>query len=123
MASLDAIKAAIEVYKALDDKKGNKITVIDISAISTLADYFIIADGANLPQVEALVDNVKEKMHAIGRESRRVEGVRNCGWVLLDYEDIVVHVFTTQDRSFYDLERVWCDGKKVSLEELELLTA
>lgn len=104
--------------RALNDKKGEDIKVIDISRISTVADYFIIANGTNTPQVDALVDNVieellKEKIHA-----ERVEGVRSSGWILMDYNDVVIHVFSKEDRLFYDLERIWRDGLEVNMEEL-----
>ena len=118
MADITSKELALAAAEALDEKKGGNISIIEIGDITTIADYFIIADGANAPQVEALVDNVKEKLYQIGREPKRVEGVKNCGWVLLDYEDVVIHVFSKQDRLFYDLERVWRDGKNVSVEEL-----
>lgn len=109
------VKTAV---RALNDKKGEDIKVIDISKISTVADYFIIANGTNIPQVEALVDNVteellKEKIHA-----ERVEGVRSSGWILMDYNDVVIHVFSKEDRLFYDLERIWRDGIEVNTQEL-----
>ena len=116
MTSKDLARVACE---ALEEKKGGNIQVINIGEVSTIADYFVICDGANAPQVEALVDNVKEKLFTLGRSPKRVEGMRNCGWILLDYEDVVVHVFSKQDRLFYDLERVWRDGKTVSVEELQ----
>jgi ribosome-associated protein len=116
MTSKDLARVACE---ALEEKKGGNIQVINIGEVSTIADYFVICDGANAPQVEALVDNVKEKLFKLGRSPKRVEGMRNCGWILLDYEDVVVHVFSKQDRLFYDLERVWRDGKTVSVEELQ----
>jgi ribosome-associated protein len=116
MTSKDLARVACE---ALEEKKGGNIQVINIGEVSTIADYFVICDGANAPQVEALVDNVKEKLFKLGRSPKRVEGMRNCGWILLDYEDVVVHIFSKQDRLFYDLERVWRDGKTVSVEELQ----
>ncbi len=116
MTSKDLARVACE---ALEEKKGGNIQVINIGEVSTIADYFVICDGANAPQVEALVDNVKEKLFKLGRSPKRVEGMRNCGWILLDYEDVVIHVFSKQDRLFYDLERVWRDGKTVSVEELQ----
>jgi len=108
-------KAAVE---ALEDKKGSNIKIIEIGDISPVADYFIISDGSNTSQVEAMVDSVKEKLYRMGYEPRRVEGTRDSGWVLMDYNDIVVHVFSSNDRLFYDLERVWKDGKTVSFDEL-----
>ncbi|MBE5967227.1 MAG: ribosome silencing factor [Lachnospiraceae bacterium] len=106
-------------YQALEEKKGEDIQVIEIKEISILADYFIIANGTNASQVDALVDSVKETLAEHGYEPRRIEGVRSASWILLDYGDLVVHVFSKEDRLFYNLERIWRDGKAISKEELE----
>lgn len=107
-------------YNALDEKKGEDIQIIDISSISVMADYFVIANGNNISQVQALVDNVEEKMHLAGFEIKRREGNRSSTWVLLDYGDVVVHIFDSGDRLFYDLERLWSDGRRISTSELGL---
>jgi ribosome-associated protein len=106
-------------YEALEDKKGEDIQVIEIKDISIIADYFIIANGSNAPQVDALVDSVKDKLGREGFEPKRIEGVRSASWVLMDYGDLVVHVFSKEDRLFYNLERIWRDGKTVSKDQLE----
>lgn len=106
-------------YNALTDKKGEDVRVIQITEIASFADYFIIADGNNPSQITALVDNVEEQMSKAGFEPKRIEGVRNSNWVLMDYGDIIVHVFSKEDRLFYDLERIWKDGKELSEEDLE----
>lgn len=106
-------------YKALEDKKSEDIRVIEIGEISVLADYFIIANGNSSSQVDAMVDAVQEELSKEGFEPKRVEGVRSSGWILLDYGDLVVHIFSKEDRLFYDLERIWRDGKNISKEELE----
>jgi ribosome-associated protein len=106
-------------YQALEEKKGEDIQVIEIKEISILADYFIIANGTNASQVDALVDNVKETLSKHGYEPQRIEGVRSASWILMDYGDIVVHVFSKEDRLFYNLERIWRDGKTIPKEELE----
>lgn len=105
-------------YSALDEKKGEDIKIIDISDISVMADYFVIANGNNISQVQALVDNVEEKMYKAGFNIKRKEGNRSSTWVLLDFGDVVVHVFDSEDRLFYDLERLWSDGKVVNIEEI-----
>lgn len=105
-------------YKALEDKKSEDIKVIEIGTISILADYFIIANGNSSSQVDAMVDAVQEELAKAGFEPKRVEGVRSSGWILLDYGDIVVHIFSKEDRLFYDLERIWRDGRDISREEL-----
>lgn len=106
-------------YRALDEKKGQDIKILDISGITVMADYFLIASGGSQPQLQALMDNVQEKMNKAGFEVKRIEGNRNSSWILLDYGDVVVHVFHQDDRLFYDLERIWCDGKEVAPEALE----
>jgi ribosome-associated protein len=106
-------------YEALDEKKAEDITVLEIGDISIIADYFIIANGTNSSQVQALVDNVQEVLAKSGHHPKRIEGVRSTNWILLDYGDVVVHVFSKEDRLFYDLERIWRDGKTVSKEQLD----
>ena len=104
--------------KALDDKKGEDIKVIDISQISVLADYFIIANGTNDSQVSALVEAVEEELDKAGFEVKQREGYGLGNWVLLDFGNIIVHVFDKENRLFYDLERIWRDGKTVEVSEL-----
>ncbi len=114
----EQVKMLKTAYRALDEKKGEDIKIIDISDISVVADYFIIANGNNISQVQALVDNVEEKMHEAGFTIKRIEGNKSSTWVLLDFGDVVVHVFDTEDRLFYDLERIWSDGKIIDIEQL-----
>lgn len=104
---------------ALDDKKAEDISVIDISEVSVLADYFIIAGGNNTSQIQALADSVEEKLGKAGYPLKQIEGYQSANWVLLDFGDIIVHIFDRENRLFYDLERIWRDGKKVNTEELK----
>lgn len=105
-------------YDALDEKKGTDIKIIDISKISVIADYFIIATGSSSNQVSALVENVEEQMHKNGFTMKQREGGGHSPWVLLDYTDVIVHVFDKESRSFYNLEHIWHDGREVAREEL-----
>ena len=105
------------VCRALDEKKGRDIKVIDIHDVSVIADYFVIASGSNQNQVQAMVDNVEEQLGRAGFEPKQVEGVRNSSWILMDYGDVIVHVFDEENRLFYDLERIWRDGKTLDMEE------
>jgi ribosome-associated protein len=84
-----------------------------------MADYFIIANGNNPNQVQALVDNVQEELFKAGYEMKEIEGYRQGAWVLLDFNDIIIHVFDKENRLFYDLERIWKDGKEINLSEVE----
>ena len=114
----DEIKSMLKiVYDALDEKKGYDITVIDIHEISSIADYYVITHGTSQSQVQALVDNVQEKMHKAGY-SCSVEGMRAANWVLMDYQDVIVNVFSKDDRSWFDLERIWRDGRFLTPEEI-----
>ncbi len=115
MNSKELVKIA---YTALDDKKGHDIRIIDINEVSSMGDYFIIADGSNKNQVQALCDNVEEFMHKAGAKLKNREGYSNGGWILLDYYDIIVHIFVEEERSFYDLEHIWRDGRLVSIGDL-----
>ena len=118
MADQKAKEMARLAYQALDDKKAADISIIDIGEISVLADYFIIASGTNRNQVQALADNVEEQLGKAGYEVRQTEGYRSANWVLMDYGDIIVHVFDSENRLFYDLERIWSDGKTIHPEDL-----
>ena len=110
---------ALLAVEALEDKKAEDITINDISEVSVLADYFIIADGSNRNQVQAMADEVEERLYKAGYEQKQIEGYQTANWILMDYQDIIVHIFDEENRLFYDLERIWRDGKIVSEEELE----
>ncbi len=103
--------------KAIDDKKALDIKVIDIREVSVIADYFVIASGSNLNQVQAIVDNVEEQLGRAGFEPKQIEGTRNSNWILMDYGDLIIHVFDEENRLFYDLERIWRDGKELDTSE------
>ena len=107
------------VIDALEEKKAEDITILDISEISVLADYFVIADGNNRNQVQAMADSVEEALGRAGYEPKQIEGYQTANWILMDYGDIIVHIFSREDRLFYDLERIWRDGKMLeSVDEL-----
>lgn len=105
-------------YNALDEKKGEDIKIIDIGDVSVIADYFIIANGSNESQVRALVDSVETELNKAGYFVKQIEGYGLGNWVLLDFGDIIVHVFDKENRLFYDLERIWRGGKTLDIESL-----
>lgn len=114
--SKEMVKLAVE---ALEEKKGEDVKIIDIEGVSVIADYFVLASASNANQTQALVDNVEEKLFKAGYECHQKEGSMSSTWVLMDYGDVIVHVFSKEDRLFYDLERIWRDGKIVeSVDEL-----
>ena len=103
---------------ALEDKKGEDIRVIDIHEVSVLADYFLIASGSNGNQVQAMADNVEEELGKAGYPCRQVEGYQSANWILMDYGDIIVHVFSRDQRDFYNLERLWRDGEEIDISSM-----
>lgn len=115
---MDSREMAKLACAALEDKKAGDIQVIDIGEISVIADYFIIADGENQNQLEAMKDAVDEALYKAGITVKQVEGNNKSTWILMDYGDIIVHIFSREDRLFYDLERIWRDGKTVDPKEL-----
>ena len=113
--SKEMVKIAVE---ALENTKAEDIEILDISEVSSLGDYFIIASGTNRSQIQAMADKVEEALYKKGYKKKDVEGYDNAFWILQDFEDIIVHLFDKENRVFYDLERIWRDGKKVTTEEL-----
>lgn len=106
------------IYDALEDKKANDIKIIDIRNVSVIADYFIIADGSNHNQIQAMARNVEEEMGKQSVHPKQIEGFQSANWILMDYNDVIVHIFSSEDRLFYDIERVWRDGKSIALSDL-----
>lgn len=108
-----ALELVNVIKAALDEKKIEDIKIIDISEVSIMADYFIIGSGSNRNQIQAAVDNVSEKAHDIKCNPKQIEGYETANWVLMDFGDVIAHVFDKENRLFYDLERIWSDGKPV----------
>ena len=107
-----------KIYEAIDDKKAIDIKVIDISGVSIVADYFIIASASNPNQLEALEDAADKVMYEQDILPKQVEGGKNSPWILMDYGDIIVHLFTEEGRDFYNLERIWRDGIEVDINSI-----
>lgn len=101
---------AEKVKEWIDAKNGTDIQVLDIAEISSIADYFVIASGNSERQVKAIADNIEYEAGKLGIDAKGIEGEREARWILMDYYDVVVHIFHEQERQFYDLERLWKDG-------------
>jgi len=112
----DLLKEVKIAYDAVSDKKGEDIKVLDISKISSIADYFVIATGNNLSQIRAMADEVDEKLAKAGFMAKYMEGYQKAEWILLDFGAIIVHLFNSENREFYDLERIWADAEQVNFE-------
>lgn len=115
MKAIDKVKI---ICNAIDDKKGEDIKVIDIHEISIIADYFVIASAGNSSQMQALVDNIDEELGKQKVSPKSIEGGRDSSWILMDFGDVIVHLFPQEERIFYDLERIWRDGKVLEVSNL-----
>jgi len=115
---MDSREIAKLACNALAEKKAEGVKVIDIRNISVIADYFVLADGANQNQLQAMQSAVDEALYKAGIHAKQVEGNNNSTWILMDYGDIIVHIFSKEDRLFYDLERIWRDGVVIEPDEL-----
>lgn len=116
--ALDVNTVLETAVKAIDGKKANNIVALYMRNVSLMADYFVIADAASNRQVQAIVTEVKDKVQAAGGEVKLIEGFQSADWVLVDLGDVIVHVFSTEQRDFYNLERLWHDAPYVDLTTL-----
>ena len=114
---MEPIKMAEIAVKALDRKKASDITAIKIEDITTLADYFVIASASSSTQLKALADEVEYELEQQGVNCHHREGMQSQEWILLDYGDIIVHVFIKDSRAFYNLDKMWSDGEAIDISE------
>ncbi len=111
-------KMARLAIEALENKKAEDIRVIDISGVSVLGDYFILATGNNRNQIQTLSNEAERLLGMNGYKVKQVEGYDTANWILLDYGDIIIHIFDKDNRLFYNLERIWRDGRDISPHEV-----
>lgn len=111
--STEMANKAVELLKS---KKAKDIRLLDIHEISTLADYFIITTGTSTTQVQAMADELEEKMQLGGYKLYHKEGFRGGRWILMDFSNVVVHIFHSEEREFYNLERIWVDAKDIPVD-------
>src|SRR5512135_2467895 len=103
---------------ALEDKKAFDIVLLDISKVASFASYFLMCSGDSSRQIQAIADEVEKKLKENGIRPNHVEGYRHAEWILMDYVDLVVHVFSKSARAYYDLERLWRDGKRLDAQRV-----
>lgn len=115
---MTAYETAVAAAKAIDGKKGLNIQVIEIGDVSVIADYMVIATGNSSTHVKALADEVEYRLDEAGISVSHIEGYRSNTWILLDYIDVIVHVFDNEARDFYDLDRMWADGNPVDVSDI-----
>ncbi|SER79872.1 ribosome silencing factor [Salisediminibacterium halotolerans] len=104
--------------KAIDDKNGHDVNTLDMSGISSTADYFVICHGNSETQVEAIVREIKDKAQENGIETGRIEGLESARWVLVDLKAVVVHVFHKDERTYYNLEKLWSDAPQIAMDRI-----
>ena len=115
--SNDSKALAIEIAKILDKKKAHDVRVLKVESLTVLTDYFVIASGTSTTQVASLADEVEFELSQKGLEPYNTEGYDSKNWVLLDYSNVIVHVFVPNTRTYYDLEHLWADGEPVDISE------
>ena len=110
-------EAAVAAARAAAAKQAEHITILDVHGLIVITDYFVICSGATERQVRTIVEEIEKALRDLGRKPVRREGESERRWVLLDYVDLVVHVFTEQEREYYELERLWGDAPRSAWEE------
>jgi ribosome-associated protein len=105
----------MEAVKAADAKQAKEIRVLDLREITAFADYFVICTGGNSRQIQTIADEIQMRLKKLGEQAHSVEGYQNAEWVLMDYGDYLIHIFSEKARPYYDLERLWRDAKTVAL--------
>ncbi|WP_440448770.1 ribosome silencing factor [Ruminococcus intestinalis] len=115
---MNSYEQSILTAKAISSKKGLNIKLIEIGDISSLADYMVIATGTSSTHVKAIADEVEYQLDEAGISVSHIEGYRSNSWILLDYVDVIVHIFSDEAREFYDLERLWQDGKEIDVSDI-----
>ena len=115
---MTSLEQARKIVQVMDSKKAKDIRLIKIEGISSLGDYFVVASTNNATQVKAIADEVEDEMTKLGLEPNRVEGEHSAQWILMDYYDVMVHVFLDEARNFYNLERLWSDAPQLDISDL-----
>lgn len=108
-----------KIVRAADSKKAMDIKILQIGELTTLADYFVICSGTSYPHMNAIAEEIEEKLDEVQVFPRGREGKDSQNWILLDYGDVIVHIFNTESREFYSIERLWSDAREVNLDEIE----
>jgi len=116
---IDTIERALQAARAAVDRRGEEVVILDMRGLMTICDYFVICNGRSRLHVEAIAQEIEEQMSAQGIRMAQSEGIPDATWVILDYLDVVVHIFEPEARKFYNLERLWGDAPRVELSEDE----
>lgn len=117
MTSINLSKELQLVIQCAQEKKAQNITVLDLRNLTSFTDYFVICSGESEPQIKSIYQNIHEKLSAQGYHLHHVEGRVETGWLLMDYDDFIVHIFLPDKRNYYDLERLWTGASRVEVED------
>ena len=119
----DSKELALHAARILDEKGANEIMILEVAHLTSITDYFVIANGRNIQSVRSLAEDLEEKLKEEGVEPRRKEGERESRWIVLDYAHVIVHIFHPDERQYYNIERLWQDGDNqvqfIPLEEIQ----
>ena len=115
---MDSKQLAILSARAMDQRKGTKITVLELEDLTTLTDYFVVGTGASRTQTQSMADNIEDELAKAGIRTNRIEGLQEGRWILMDYGQVIIHIFQEDERSFYSLERLWADAPALPYEEV-----
>ncbi len=116
---MDARELMETIAVCADKKKAMDMKVLQIGELTTLADYFVVCSGTSYPHMSAIAEEIEDKLSEAGVQPRGLEGKDNPNWILLDYGDVIVHIFNTESREFYSIERLWSDAREVNLEQIK----
>ncbi len=116
--TLESREKALEVARVAFDKKAKDILILDLKGLTIFADYFVICSGESTTHVRAIAEGVEERLNRAGIMPRGIEGLNYSHWVLMDYGDVILHIFEEATRGFYELEKLWLDAKIIPLSEL-----
>lgn len=112
---MNSLEKAKNIGKIIDNKKGEDIAILEVKNITSITDYYVIATAKNTVHAKSLCDEIEEKLKEKNIVSKNIEGYTSAMWILVDFDDVIVHIFYDETRKFYDLERLWMDAPRVSI--------
>ena len=115
---MESKELAILAARAMDERRGTKITVLKVEDLSTITDYFVVGTGASRVQTRAMSDNIEDELEKADIRPNRIEGLQEGRWILMDYGQVIIHIFQEDERNFYSLERLWADAPSLPHEEV-----
>lgn len=112
---MSSLEKAVKIGKLIDSKKGEDVSVLKVAGITSITDYYVISTAKNTIHAKSLCDEIEEKLKADGITPKNIEGYQSAMWILMDYENVIVHIFYEETRKFYDLERLWMDAERIDI--------